>query len=79
MPFFASSIERLRPVCPPKLGNMASGLSFAMICSSLASFSGSMYVASAITGSVMMVAGFEFTKTTLYPHALSALHACVPE
>ena len=38
-----------------------------------------MYVASAITGSVMMVAGLEFTNTTLYPQARRALHACVPE
>ena len=65
MPFFASSIERLRPVCPPRFGRIASGRSFAMICSRRSAFSGSMYVASAITGSVMMVAGFEFTKTTL--------------
>ncbi len=79
MPFFASSMERLRPVCPPRFGKMASGLSFSIICSRRASLSGSMYVASAITGSVMIVAGFEFTRTTLYPQALRALHACVPE
>ena len=79
MPFFARLVERLRPVCPPRFGKMASGLSFAMICSRRSSLSGSMYVASAITGSVMMVAGLEFTNTTLYPQARRALHACVPE
>ena len=40
---------------------------------------GSIYVASAMSGSVMIVAGFEFTSTTLYPSSLSALHACAPE
>jgi hypothetical protein len=38
-----------------------------------------MYVRSANSGSVMIVAGFEFTRTTSYPSSRSALTACVPE
>ena len=40
---------------------------------------GSMYVRSAVSGSVMIVAGFEFTSTTSKPSSRSALQACVPE
>ena len=41
--------------------------------------SGSTYVASASSGSVMIVAGFELIRTTRRPSSRSALHACVPE
>ncbi len=37
-----------------------------------------MYTASAISLSVIIVAGLELTKTTEIPSSLSALHACVP-
>ena len=40
---------------------------------------GSMYVASAMSGSVMIVAGFELTRITLYPSSFNALVAWVPE
>ncbi len=40
---------------------------------------GSIYVRSASSGSVMMVAGFELTRTTRYPSSLSARTAWVPE
>jgi hypothetical protein len=40
---------------------------------------GSTYVREANSGSVMIVAGFEFTSTTSMPSSRSALHACVPE
>jgi hypothetical protein len=40
---------------------------------------GSMYVASARSGSVMIVAGLLFTSTTRYPSSFSARTACVPE
>ena len=40
---------------------------------------GSTYVASAISGSVMIVAGFEFTRTTRSPSARSTRQAWVPE
>ncbi len=40
---------------------------------------GSMYVRSLNPGSVMIVAGFEFTSTTRNPSLFSDLHPCVPE
>lgn len=40
---------------------------------------GSTYVASAISGSVMIVAGLEFTRMTRRPSALSTRQAWVPE
>ena len=40
---------------------------------------GSMYVRSANSGSVMIVAGFELTRMTSYPSSRSAFAACVPE
>ena len=78
-PFLARLMERFSPVCPPRFGRIASGRSFSMICSRRSSFSGSMYVASAISGSVMIVAGLELTSTTLYPQDRNALQAWVPE
>ena len=36
---------------------------------------GSIYVASANSGSVIIVAGFEFTRITLMPSALKTRHA----
>ena len=50
-----------------------------MIFSTTSGVIGSIYVASANPGSVMIVAGFEFTKITRYPSARSALQACAPE
>ena len=38
----------------------------------------SIYILSAIALSVMIVAGFEFTRTTSSPSCLSARQACVP-
>ena len=40
---------------------------------------GSTYVRSAISGSVMIVAGLLLTSTTSRPSAFNALQACVPE
>ena len=40
---------------------------------------GSTYVASANSGSVMIVAGLEFTRTTRYPSRRRALQPWVPE
>ena len=79
IPASASASERFKPVCPPTVGRSASGLSFSMIRSRKGRVSGSTYVASASSGSVMMVAGFELTRTTLYPSRRSARTACVPE
>ena len=65
MPALAKAEDMFSPVCPPRFGRIASGRSLAMICSRRLRFSGSMYVASAIVGSVMIVAGFELTNTIL--------------
>jgi len=69
----------LSAVCPPIVGSTASGRSFSMIRSTKSAVTGSMYVRSANSGSVMIVAGFEFTSTTSNPSSLSARVACVPE
>jgi hypothetical protein len=50
------------PVWPPTVGRIASGFSRAMIRSSDSGVSGSMYVRSANSGSVMIVAGLELTR-----------------
>ncbi len=60
----ASSSAMLSAVCPPTVGRIASGCSAAMMRSSTSGTIGSMYVRSANSGSVMIVAGFEFTRIT---------------
>jgi len=65
----------LRPVWPPSVGSSASGRSRAMIASIDFTVSGSRYTASAISGSVMIVAGFELTRTTRWPSSRKARHA----
>ena len=77
-PFFSSCIARLRPVCPPMPGRIASGLSYLIILARYSRVSGSIYTLSAIDVSVMMVAGLELQSTTSYPSSLRAIHACVP-
>ena len=69
----------LSAVWPPMVGNSACGRSRAMIFSTISGVIGSMYVASASSGSVMIVAGFELTNTIRYPSLFSALHAWAPE
>ena len=69
----------LSAVWPPSVGSSASGFSFAMIASTISGVIGSTYVRSANSGSVMIVAGFEFTRMTLKPSSRRTLHACVPE
>ena len=66
-------------VCPPRVGSRASGRSLAMIRSTKSGVIGSMYVASENSGSVMMVAGLEFTRMTRSPSARSTRQAWVPE
>ena len=63
-PASTSSIARFRAVWPPSVGSRASGLSLAMMASSTSSRRGSTYVASAKSGSVMIVAGLELTRIT---------------
>ena len=62
-PALANSEQRFSPDCPPRLGSNPSGRSFAIILVKDSTFRGSMYVTSAVSGSVMIVAGFEFTNT----------------
>ena len=78
-PLRASSMERFRPICPPRLGRMASGFSFSMMRSTTSAVSGSIYTWSAMSGSVMMVAGLELTSTVSTPSLFSARQAWVPE
>jgi hypothetical protein len=61
------------------VASSASGFSRAITCSTYSGVIGSMYVASANSGSVMMVAGLEFTSDTRSPSARSTRHAWVPE
>jgi hypothetical protein len=64
IPRLWSSIEVFNAVWPPTVGRSASGRSLAMILSTTSQVIGSMYVRSAISGSVMIVAGLELTNTT---------------
>lgn len=72
-------IAVLSAVWPPRVGRSASGRSFAMIFSTNSGVIGSTYVASAISGSVMIVAGLELTRMTRRPSALRMRQAWVPE
>ena len=72
-------MARFSPVWPPRVGSKASGRSASITLATISQVSGSMYVRSAISGSVMIVAGLELTSTTSYPSSRRALHACMPE
>ena len=74
-PISASSLVILSPVWPPIPAIIPSGRSFSMIFATTFASIGSMYTASAISGSVMIVAGFEFTSTTFKPSSFNDLHA----
>ena len=63
-PSRARSSAQLSAVWPPMVGSSASGRSFSMMLATIGHVMGSMYVTSAVSGSVMMVAGLEFTRTT---------------
>ena len=75
IPFLSNVNAVFRAVWPPIVGRIASGDSFSIIFSTDFQWIGSMYVASASRGSVIMVAGFEFTSITLKPSSFKALHA----
>ena len=79
VPSSATAIARFSAVCPPTVGSSASGRSRSMICARNSGVSGSTYVRSAISGSVMIVAGLLLTRITSSPSSRSALHAWVPE
>ncbi len=74
-----SSTARFSAVWPPTVGSTASGRSRSRIFSTTSGVSGSTYVRSAYSGSVMIVAGFEFTSETRRPSLRRTLIACVPE
>ena len=74
-----SSTARFRAVCPPTVGSTASGRSRSRMAATASGVSGSTYVRSAYSGSVMIVAGFEFTSETRMPSCLRTLMAWVPE
>ena len=78
-PRLSNSMARFSAVWPPRVGRSASGRSFTMMDSSTSGSSGSIYVAWAKSGSVMIVAGFELARTTRYPSSLSTRQAWVPE
>ena len=78
-PFSCSAIAVFSAVCPPRVASTASGRSLAMIASTTSGVIGSTYVASANSGSVMIVAGLEFTRTTRRPSSRSTRQAWVPE
>ena len=64
VPSSESALARFSAVCPPIVGRMASGRSLRMISRSAAGVSGTTYVTSAVSGSVMMVAGLLLASTT---------------
>ena len=70
-----SSMAKFNPVCPPSVGSKASGASFSRIFSIMCIVRGSIYTLSAISASVIMVAGFEFINTVSIPSSLSDLQA----
>ena len=79
IPLALNCIAISKAVCPPTVGRITSGFSFFIISSIADILIGSRYVASAMFLSVIIVAGLELTRITLYPSCLSARQACVPE
>ena len=79
IPASYKSTARLSPVCPPIPVSKLSGLSLSITFSKNSTVSGSIYILSATSESVIIVAGFELTKTTSIPSSLRAWHAWVPE
>ena len=77
-PDLCSSMARLRPVWPPRPASRLSGFSFSMMRSTVRRSRGSMYTLPAMSGSVMMVAGLEFTSTASTPSSMSRRQAWVP-
>ena len=60
-----TSSDTFKPVWPPIVGRIASGFSFLIIFFKISGVIGSIYVLSATSGSVIIVAGLEFTKIIL--------------
>ncbi len=84
-PYFSSTpsaarfIAQFRAVWPPRVASSASGRSLAITFSTYSGVIGSTYVASANSGSVMIVAGLELTRTTRIPSSRRRGRPGVPE
>jgi carbamoyl-phosphate synthase small subunit len=78
-PWSCSAMAQLSAVWPPRVASSASGRSLAMTLVTYSGVIGSMYVASANSGSVMIVAGLELMSVTRRPSAFRTRQACVPE
>ena len=65
IPEFSNSTAIFKPVCPPKVGKSASGRSLRIILETNSSEIGSIYTLSAISTSVIIVAGLELMRITL--------------
>ena len=77
-PDSSSSIAIFKAACPPRVGSILSGFSFWISFFTTSGVNGSIYTSSAISLSVIMVAGLEFTSTTSTPSSFKERHACVP-
>ena len=78
IPASSSSMARFKPAWPPRVGRTLSGFSFMISCSTTSVVSGSMYTLSAMSLSVMIVAGLEFKSTTSTPSSFKERQAWVP-
>ena len=63
-PHSSNSIAIFNAACPPNVGRRLSGETFKMSFLITSGVNGSMYTSSAISLSVMIVAGLELTRTT---------------
>ena len=72
IPASCKSTARFNPVCPPIPASKLSGLSLAITFSINSIVNGSIYILSATSLSVIIVAGLEFTKTTSIPSSFNA-------
>ena len=79
IPALSHSIAKFNAVCPPIVGRTASISCFSKI--SIIDFlvNGFRYILSAVTESVIIVAGLELMRVTSIPSSLSDLDACDPE
>ena len=78
-PDSARATARLRPVCPPIVARIPCGRSRSRMRVRNSTVSGSMYTRSAVSTSVMIVAGLLLTSTTSTPSSESDRQAWLPE
>ena len=78
-PIAESDDAMLRAVCPPIVGSMPSGFSFSIILATTSGMRGSTYIMSAMSGSVIIVAGLELISMVLIPSSLIDRQAWLPE